>query len=135
MRYLLDTNVCVDYLRGRHAPLVRRIQEASPQNLCVSTVVVAELWYGAEKSTRQRDNHERIDQLVEEMTVLPFDLQAAATFGRIRRELERRGTVIGPYDMLIAAHALATGLIVVTDNEEEFRRVTGLGVENWSRNP
>lgn len=131
MRYLLDTSACVDYLRGRHALLVQRIQTSPPQDLVLSTIVVAELRFGAEKSARRRQNHDGIDRLVDELTIVLFDEDAALHFGHIRTELQRHGTVIGPYDMLIAAHARALGVVLVTDNEEEFRRVADLQVENW----
>jgi tRNA(fMet)-specific endonuclease VapC len=131
MAFLLDTNACVDYFTGRYPAVVTRIQGSSPEDLFVSVVVVAELRYGADHSARRRTNHARIDALVEEIEPLDFDLRAAATYGRVRAQLEAGGTPIGPNDMLIAAHALSRGLTVVTDNTAEFRRVKGLKVENW----
>ena len=133
MRHLLDTNACVDYLTGRYPELVTRIQRSSPDDLCLSVVVVAELRFGADHSARRRTNHARIDALLEEIECLDFDLRAAATYGRVRTQLEAVGTPIGPNDMLIAAHALSRGLSVVTDNVAEFRRVKGLKVDNWRR--
>lgn len=135
MKYLLDTNVCVDYLGGRHAPVAARIQRSSPDDLRLSSVVVAELRYGADRSAHPRANHARLDTLVGEIESLDFDLRAAATYGRVRAGLEAAGRPIGPNDMLIAAHALSRGLVLVTDNVREFRRVTGLKVENWRRSP
>ena len=131
MRYLLDTNVCIDYLNGRYPNVTHRIQECRPQDLCLSSVVVAELRYGADKSDRIRRNHARVDVLAGEIQCLDFDPEAAAAFGRVRAALERAGQVIGPYDMLIAAQALSRQLVLVTDNLAEFRRVEGLEVENW----
>ena len=131
MAFLLDTNACIDYFTGRYPGVVARIQGSSPEDLFVSVVVVAELRYGADHSARRRANHSRIDALVEEIEPLDFDLRAAATYGRVRTQLEASGTPIGPNDMLIAAHALSRGLTVVTDNTTEFRRVKGLKVENW----
>jgi tRNA(fMet)-specific endonuclease VapC len=131
MGFLLDTNACVDYLTGRYPKVVARIQGSSPEGLFLSSVVVAELRYGADHSARRRTNHSRIDALIEEIEALDFDLRAAATYGRVRAQLEAGGTPIGPNDMLIAAHALSRGLTVVTDNVVEFRRVKGLRVENW----
>ena len=131
MAFLLDTNACIDYLTGRYPRVVTRIQGSSPEDLFLSVVVVAELRYGADHSARRRSNHSRIDALVEEIEPLDFDLRAAATYGRVRAQLEAGGTPIGPNDMLIAAHALSRGLTVVTDNAAEFRRVKGLKVENW----
>jgi tRNA(fMet)-specific endonuclease VapC len=131
MRHLLDTNACVDYLTGRHPKVVARIQGSSPEELCLSSVVVAELRYGADHSARRRTNHARIDTLLAEIQCLDFDLRAAAIYGRVRAQLEVAGTPIGPNDMLIAAHALSRGLVVVTDNVAEFGRVRGLKVDTW----
>ena len=131
MKYLLDTNVWVDYLNGRYPGVTRRIRQCSPQELCLNAIVVAELRYGADKSDSKHANHARIDVLVAEVQCLDFDLEAARAFGRVRTALEGSGRVIGPYDMLIAAHALARRLVLVTDNVSEFRRVNRLEVENW----
>lgn len=133
MRYLLGTNVCVDYLSGRYPAVVARIQSSAPDDLGLSSVVVGELRYGADRSAHQRTNHSRIDTLVAEIECLDFDLQAAAAYGRVRASLEAAGRPIGPNDMLIAAHALSRRLVLVTDNVGEFRRVKGLRVENWRR--
>lgn len=133
MKYLLDTNVCIDYLNRRYVSVVERVQRSAPDDLCLSSVVVAELRYGADHSTRRAQNHARIDVLTVEIQCVDFDLSTARTFGRLRSALEAAGTPIGPYDMMIAAHALSLGLILVTDNEGEFRRVEGLKVENWRR--
>ena len=131
MRYLIDTNVCVDYLSGRHPSVAARIQRSLPSDLGLSAVVVAELRHGADRSARPKANHGRIDVLVGEIPFLDFDLEAAFAYGRLRSRLEASGTPIGPNDMLIAAQALARGLVVVTDNVGEFGRVRGLKVENW----
>ena len=131
MKYLLDTNACVDYLSGRYPAVIARLQRAGPADLGLSAVVVAELRYGADRSARPKDNHARIDALVAEIPSLEFDLESAAAYGRLRTRLEAKGTPIGPNDMLIAAQALSRNLVVVTDNVREFRRVRGLKVENW----
>lgn len=131
MRYLLDTNTCVDYMNGRWPSVVARVQRSDPDDLRLSSVAVAELRYGADKSARARENHARIDQLVQDLQGLDFDLDAAAAYGRIRADLEALGQTIGPNDLLIAAQALSQGLILVTNNLREFRRVKGLRIENW----
>ncbi len=133
MRYLLDTNVCVDYLRGRHPQVTRRIQQSTPEDLRVSSVAVGELRYGAQKSDHPERNHDRLDLFLAEVGCVNFDTEAAAVYGRERARLEARGLVIGPYDLQIAAHALSLGLVLVSDNVREFRRVAGLRVENWRR--
>jgi tRNA(fMet)-specific endonuclease VapC len=131
MAFLLDTNVCIDYFTARYPKVVARIQGSSPDDLFLSAVVVAELRYGADHSARRRTNHALIDALIEEIAPLDFDLQAAATYGRVRAQREAGGTPIGPNDMLIAAHALSRGLTVITDNIAEFGGVKGLKVANW----
>lgn len=133
MRYLLDTNVCVDYLSGRYPALVAQVQSSAPDDLRLSSVVVGELRYGADRSAQPKANHSRIDSFVAEIECLDFDLQAAAIYGRVRAGLEAAGKPIGPNDMLIAAHALSRRLVLVTDNVGAFRRVKGLEVENWRR--
>jgi tRNA(fMet)-specific endonuclease VapC len=130
VRYLLDTNVCVDYLRGRK-PVVRRLRDSDPNDLCLSSIVVAELRYGAERSADPARNDALLDGLIREVPCVDFDLDAAAAYGRLRSRLEQRGEPIGPNDLMIAAHALSLGLILVTDNLHEFRRVEGLRVETW----
>lgn len=131
MRYLLDTNVWVDYLNQSSGSVTARIQRADPDELGLSTVVLAELRYGADKSQRPTQNHARINTLVQELPGLDFDETAAAAFGQLRTALEAQGSPIGPYDMMIAAQALSRGLILVTDNVREFGRVKDLQVENW----
>jgi tRNA(fMet)-specific endonuclease VapC len=133
VKYLLDTNVCVDFLNRRYPRVTERIRSSSPEDLYLSSVVVAELRYGADRSERRRQNHERLDVLTDEIQCLDFDLAAARVYGHIRSILEAEGAPIGPYDMMIAAHALSQELILVTDNEREFRRISGLEIENWRR--
>jgi tRNA(fMet)-specific endonuclease VapC len=133
MKYLLDTNVWIDYLTGRYPTVVTRIQESQPDDLCLSAVAMAELRYGAEKSRRKRFNHRLLDTLAQEVRCVDFDVDAATTYGEVRTALEKRGRPLGAYDMLIAAHALALGLILITDNEREFKQVRSLAVENWRR--
>lgn len=131
MRYLLDTNVCVDFVTGRYPAVAGRLAELRPVDVAVSSVVAAELRYGAEKSSRRAENHRRLDVLLGELPVLELDLDAASVYGRIRAELEARGTPIGPNDLLIGAQALAADRVLVTDNVAEFSRIEGLRIENW----
>jgi tRNA(fMet)-specific endonuclease VapC len=131
MKYLLDTNVCVDYLTGRFPHVQRRIQSLEPGDLCLSSIVVAELRYGADKSAKVRRNHKLLDVLTDEIPCRDFDIDAAAVYGKVRASLEKRGKPIGPNDMLIASHALSLGLVLVTDNVAEFKRVEGLKLQNW----
>lgn len=131
MRYLLDTNVCVDYLNGRYPSVTERLRRSNPEHVRVSSIAVAELRYGADKSADPAANHGRLDALLDELECLAFDSDAAGHYGRVRESLERRGRLIGPNDLLIAAHALSLGMVLVTDNTREFEQVSGLRLENW----
>lgn len=131
MKYLLDTNVCVDYLTGRFPQVARRIQRSAPEDLCLSSIVIAELRFGADKSGKPSRNHKLLDVLTNEIPGRDFDSAAASIYGKVRSTLEKKGQPIGPNDMLIAAHALSLGLVLVSDNLGEFKRVRGLKLENW----
>lgn len=131
MSYLLDTNVCIQFLRQRHAGVVRRIQSHQPSELRLCSIVVAELYYGSERSAQAALNRTKVDAFVRPYVCLPFDDEAARTHARIRRHLEIVGTPIGPYDSQIAAIALVHGLTLVTHNTTEFGRVPGLQAEDW----
>jgi tRNA(fMet)-specific endonuclease VapC len=131
VRYLLDTNVCVDYLNGRYPSVRARLQAESPDEVCTSSIVAAELRYGADRSRRPAENHAVLDRLFAGLNVADFDGVAARAYGRLRTALEASGGPIGPNDMLIAAHAMALGLVLVTDNVSELTRVDDLIVVNW----
>ena len=131
MRYLLDTNVCVDYLTGRYPCVAERLRSVHPSDVAISAIAVAELRYGADKSARAAANHRALDVFLGDVATLDFDQQAAAAYGSLRTALEKAGTPIGPNDMLIAAQALATRTVLITDNLSEFGRVNGLLLENW----
>jgi tRNA(fMet)-specific endonuclease VapC len=129
--YLLDTNVLVAWLRGRRTPDPARFDAARGRS-AVSTVTVMELEYGCELARDPDAARADTSGLLALMAVVPFDRAAAAQAGRVRAALRRAGTPIGPHDALIAGHALALGLTVVTRNTREFARVPGLRVEDWA---
>ncbi len=132
VKYMLDTNILIYAIKNRP----KRIRETFKQHsdyLSMSSVTLGELIYGAERSARVTRNLQDIEGLAARMDVIPFDYQAATHFGQIRAELSKKGKPIGPYDWMIAAHARALGLILVTNNIREFKRVPGLRVENWTR--
>lgn len=131
MRYLLDTNVCVAHLRGKNALVPRRFALRPAADVCLCSVVVGELCYGAEGSTNPVKEQARVDTFTAQFVSLPFDDAAARVYGRLRRDLESRGLAIGANDYLIAAIALANALILVTHNTSEFSRVPGLTLEDW----
>jgi tRNA(fMet)-specific endonuclease VapC len=129
--YMLDTNIISDLIRnpqGRAAKRIARIAENN--NICTSIIVAAELRYGCAKSGSTR-LLKAVEDLLSEIDVLSFEVPADAEYGGIRAELEREGKPIGSNDLLIAAHAHATGATIVTANTDEFKRVRGLNVENW----
>jgi tRNA(fMet)-specific endonuclease VapC len=133
--YLLDTNVVVALLRNKPAAVRERYREAEAAGdyLAVSSVVLFELWYGVEKSTKVRENTERLRIFLSGgLDLLDFDDQDAQTAGQIRAVLEKSGSPIGAYDLLIAGQALRRGLTVVTANASEFGRVPGLDWVDWT---
>lgn len=131
--YLLDTNILSAAMRGEPRALLNRIATLAMERLHVSCVVLAELAAGAEMGTRRAHTLAQVRELTTGMTLLPFDDGDAMAYGRIRAALERKHAVVGQMDMLIAAQALARGLVLVTDNVRELKRVPGLTVENWLR--
>ena len=130
LRYLLDTNILSDLIRDPQGSVARRISSVGEGTVCTSIVVAAELRFGAEKSGSSK-LADRVDLLLSALNVLPLESPADRHYGEVRQQLTRRGTPIGPNDLLIASHALAVDLTVVTANAGEFSRVPGLKIENW----
>lgn len=131
MIFLLDTNTCIYLIKKRPPEVLRKFGTYIVGDIGVSSVTVAELHFGAQKSQRPAQNRQALEQFLLPLTVMEFGHDAAAEYGRIRALLERWGTPIGPLDTLIAAHALGLGLTLVTNNEREFARVPNLKIENW----
>ncbi len=131
LKYLLDTNIVIYTMKNRPQQ-VRRYFKAQQGRIGISSVTLGELVFGAEHSQQVERNLADIEALTARLEVLPFDEAAAYHFGQIRAELSRMGRPIGPYDMMIAGHARACGLKLVTNNVKEFKRVQGLIIENWS---
>ena len=132
MRYLLDTNIVSDLVRNPQGKIAERIFKVGEAQVCTSIIVAAELRYGAEKKQSARLSAQ-LDAVLGALQVLPLEKPADTAYGSIRVHLETSGKPIGGNDLLIAAHALALGCTIVTDNEKEFSRVKGLDVENWLR--
>lgn len=128
---LLDTNICIYIIKKKPMQVLQRLRSRGIGEVCISSVTLAELEYGVARSLRPRENADALAAFIAPLEVLPFDETAAACYGSIRADLERKGSPIGSLDMLIAAHALSRGLTLVTNNDREFARVTGLVVENW----
>jgi tRNA(fMet)-specific endonuclease VapC len=131
MRYLLDTNTCIRYLNGRAPQIRAKMQTVSDADIAISTVTKGEMYAGSAKSQHPRRSRISQDAFFVRFASVPFDDAAASEFGRIRAALELAGTPIGPYDMQIAAIALAHGLILVTHNTREFGRLARLSIEDW----
>jgi tRNA(fMet)-specific endonuclease VapC len=127
---MLDTNICIYAIKNRPAELRERFNSLTDQ-LCISAITLAELIYGAEKSARPVENLAVVDQFAARLEVLAFAQKAAAHYGQLRAELERAGQPAGAYDMMIGGHARSEGLILVSNNPREFRRMKGLRIENW----
>jgi tRNA(fMet)-specific endonuclease VapC len=129
-RYLLDTSILSDLIRNPQGKAAKRIAKVGEDNICTSIIVAAELRYGCAKRGSKRLT-KAVEDLLAEINVLSFDVPADAEYGAIRSQLETAGTPIGGNDLLIAAHARAIGATMITANTDEFKRVHGLGVENW----
>ncbi len=129
--YLLDTNVWIEYLRGRNPRIAGKIQSLRPRDIAMSAVTVGELSYGAYRSADPAANLALLDDLLASFVSLPFDDVAAESFGEQRAILAAVGKLIGPLDLQIAAIALVGGLILVTHNTAEFSRISGLKLEDW----
>ena len=130
LRYLLDTNIISDLVRRPGGTIGARIADVGEDSICTSIVVAAELRYGAAKSASKQLS-ERVGVLLSALEILPLEPPADKRYAEIRHHLARRGTPIGPNDLLIAAHALAADLTLITANTREFERVPSLRVENW----
>jgi tRNA(fMet)-specific endonuclease VapC len=131
LRYMLDTNILIYTVKNK-PEAVRQHFEAHVGETCTSSVTAMEMLYGAHKSQSVRRNLDVIDALLSRLTVLDFDLTAAEHAGAIRASLASDGKPIGPYDTMIAGHTRSLGLVLVTNNVGEFRRVSGLRLENWA---
>jgi tRNA(fMet)-specific endonuclease VapC len=129
--FLLDTNVCIQYLRGKNVLVRQRLAACPAHEVRLCSVVLSELYLGVLRSAQPAKNRADVDQFKAPFASLPFDDAAADIHARIRHDLESRGTTIGPYDLQIAAIALANGCTLVTHNTAEFSRVPGLVLEDW----
>lgn len=130
LRYMLDTDICIHVLRERPASMRERFRETAG-SLCISTITLSELFYGAMASAQPEVKRAKVEAFAARLEILPYDDVAADHFSDIKADLKRRGCLIGPYDLLIAAHARSLGLMLITGNLREFRRVDGLRCESW----
>jgi tRNA(fMet)-specific endonuclease VapC len=132
VRYLLDTNICIYVRRRRPEAVLRQFDRLTPGEAAISVITYGELLYGANKSTQRELVLQTLHEFFRLIPALPLPENAGEVYGFIRANLESRGEIISANDLWIAAHALASGLILVTNDEKEFRRVRGLKVQNWA---
>lgn len=129
--WMLDTDICIFILRKKQEQVFERLRATEPGDVAISSVTLAELMYGVQKSSFPEQNLQALIRFLAPIDVLPFDDHAAFRYGNVRHALQSKGMPIGPYDMMIASHALSAGYTLVTNNTREFNRVQGLIVENW----
>jgi tRNA(fMet)-specific endonuclease VapC len=133
MNYLLDTNICIYIIKKKPPVVLKQVESKQPGQIAISTITLAELEYGIARSQYPDRNRVALLEFLLPFTILDFDQAASAQYGQIRSLLESKGRPIGPMDLLLAAQAKAHGLVLVTNNEKEFKRVKGLRVENWAK--
>jgi tRNA(fMet)-specific endonuclease VapC len=131
MKYMLDTNICIGLIRQKPQKLIRRLTRCEPGEVGVSSITIAELAYGANKSNQVENNLSALDQFLLPIEITDFDQRASAAYGVVRAYLEREGKIIGSMDLLIGSHALSLGLTLITNNTNEFQRIPKLKIEDW----
>lgn len=132
LKYMLDTNIVIYVIKRRPEELLNTFNAYSGQ-MCISSMTLAELIHGVEKSSLPERNRRNVEDFVSRLDVLSYDDSAAAHYGDIRADLERKGAIIGINDLHIAGHARSQGLILITNNTKEFQRVEGLRIIDWTR--
>ncbi|MCW7494708.1 type II toxin-antitoxin system VapC family toxin [Leptospira sp. 2 VSF19] len=130
-QYLLDTNTCIYIINKKPENVYQKFKKVSLDNIFISTITEFELKYGVQKSQKPDQNQKTLNEFLGYLNIIPFDSEAASIAGSIRTRLEKKGEIIGPYDLLIASQAIANDIIIVTNNEKEFKRIKELKIENW----
>lgn len=131
MTYMLDTNICIYAIKNKPEKVLKQFKKELNNGICISSITLAELEYGIKNSSNPAKNEQSLLKFLLPLSILPFGSAAASKYGEIRTYLKKQGKPIGPLDMLIAGHAKAEKLILVTNNVREFERVPGLELENW----
>jgi Predicted nucleic acid-binding protein, contains PIN domain len=131
MKYMLDTNICIFIIKQKPENVLKRFLQLEPGDICISSITYAELVHGVEKSQARGKNRLALTIFLSEIQIMPFDDLAAQVYGKVKTDLQKKGTVIGPFDTLIAAHAKSLHLVLITNNTREFARVEGLELEDW----
>lgn len=131
MKILLDTNICIYMIKNRPPEIRKHFEQFTPGDVAISSITVAELHYGVEKSAAREKNASALEAFLLPLEIVPFDLDSALAYGKIRADLEKRGRPIGGMDMLLAAQAMAQGFTLITHNLKEFTRIPDLKCETW----
>ena len=131
MKFMLDTNTCIALIKKRPQKILKHFQSRSIGDIGISTIALAELRYGIEKSQAAEKNRQALEEFLLPLEISDFDETAASAYGTVRAVLEMAGTPIGPLDTQIRAHALSLDAVLVTNNTKEFQRIRGLKVVNW----
>lgn len=132
MKYMLDTNICIFIIKHKPDSVLEQFMKLEPGDICISSITYAELVHGVENSQAKEKNRIALTMFLSEIPIVPFDDLAAQIYGEIKADLQRKGTPIGPFDTLIAAHSKSLNLTLVTNNTREFMRVVGLKLEDWT---
>jgi tRNA(fMet)-specific endonuclease VapC len=132
MKFLLDTNICIYIINRKPRNVIDHFRKYSPGDIGISSITAAELNYGVQKSSKPDSNLVALKEFLQPLVTLDFDSLDGDTYGKVRNDLEKRGQPIGAMDLLIASQAIARSLILVTNNEKEFKRIKGLHIENWA---
>lgn len=132
MKYMLDTNICIYIIKEKPEKVINKFHTLDVGDVCISSITLAELEYGVEKSQYTERNRLALAGFLSSIDILPFSDKAASEYGRIRAELERKSNIIGAYDLMIGAHALSENITLVTNNMKEFQKINNLSLENWA---
>jgi len=131
IRYMLDTNACIALIKDRPILMRSRLSQLTPEEVGISSIVAAELWFGVANSQKKKKNESALRDFLEFVTLLDWPCEASPLYGQTRAQLQKKGTPIGAMDLLIASHALFLDSVLVTNNTSEFERVPDLKIENW----
>ena len=132
MKYMLDTNICIYIIKEKPQKVLEKFQSLNIGDICISVITFSELEYGVQKSKYTEKNKTALTNFLSPIEILPFNQKAALEYAKIRTILEKKGEIIGAYDLMIGAHALAENLTLVTNNVNEFKRINKLTIENWA---
>jgi len=131
MKYLLDTNICIYIIKKKPEKVIKRFKEKKPGDITISSITISELEYGVAKSSKPDINTIALKEFLAPLMVIDYTSKDSEHYGKIRKDLEKKGTPIGAMDLLIASQAISREMILVTNNENEFKRVKGIRIENW----